>query len=275
MNNRAEKIMKNMSTPRQWFTVNAEADIPEMLIYDMIGTNFWGEGCSPKAFRQELNQLAKKSDKLNLRINSPGGFIHDGFTIYNSLIESGMEIDVYIDGLAASAAAFIAMAGTNIYMPQVAEMMIHNAWGGGYGQADDLRKQADHLDSLTNQIAGIFARKTGQPEKKIREMMDAETWMDADAAVEMGFATERKDDMKAAACVFDLDEDLLPGISREFVNYQSALKKRALEKNLRDAGLSRAEAARRASGLEDGKLRQSAAQNAINQELEKWAKKMK
>ena len=265
------KLAQAMARPREWFTVNAAAEIPEILIYDMIGTDMWGDGMSPKAFRKELDAVAKKSDKLNLRINSPGGYVHDGFTIYNALKHSGLEITAYIDGLAASAASFIAMAAGEIYMPRASEMMIHNAWGMAFGDAGELRKSADHLDSLTEKIAAIYVERTGIKKQDVDEMMTAETWMDADRAVRLGFASEVMEDMKAAACAFDLDIfDNLPG---GFIRYQNALKKRASEQALRDAGLSRAEAKRRASETETESTTeeiQKQAQNAIQKEIQKW-----
>jgi ATP-dependent Clp protease, protease subunit len=266
-----QKMAQAMARPRQWFTANMDATTPEILIYDMIGTDGWGDGLSPKAFRLQLDAVKAKSDKLNLRINSPGGYIHDGFAIYNALKSSGLEITAYIDGLAASAASFIAMAAAEIYMPKAAEMMIHNAWGMAFGDAGELRKAADHLDSLNETIAGIYVDRTGMEKKEILEMMAVETWMDADQAVTLGFATEIAEDMKAAACAFELDIfDKLPS---GFVRYQNALKKRASEQALRDAGLSRAEAKRRAAGTEtdnNAEELQKQAQNAITKELKKW-----
>jgi ATP-dependent Clp endopeptidase proteolytic subunit ClpP len=256
--------MKAMSQPRKWFTVNAAAETPEVLIYDVIGTDFWGDGIDPKAFRAEIANLAKDHKSINLRINSPGGGIHDGFSIYNALKQSGLDITVYVDGLAASAAAFIAMAGSRIYMPLASEMMIHDAWGFSMGRAAELRADADHLESLTGQIANIFQQKTGRKVEEIQEMMSAETWIPADQAVELGFADELIEDSKAAACAFDLA--VFENAPIHFTQYQNALKKRAQERALRDAGSSRAEATRRASTSESTN---NEVQNLIIQELRK------
>lgn len=265
------KLMQAMSKPRKWFTVNL-ADTPEVLIYDFIGTDSWGDAVSPKAFREELKAVSAKSDKMNLRINSPGGYVHDGFSIYNALKDSGLKITTYVDGLAASAAAFIAMAGDEIYMPKAAEMMIHNAKGMAWGDADEMRKAATHMESLTATIAGIFADRTGMDKDEVLKMMAEETWMDAEQAVTLGFATAIDESMKAAACAFELDVfDKLPS---GFARYQNALKKRAIEQAERDAGLSRAEAARRASnaaaGNETDGNDQKEAETAILKELRKW-----
>ncbi|HOY64680.1 MAG TPA: ATP-dependent Clp protease proteolytic subunit, partial [bacterium] len=85
------------------------------------------------------------------------------------------EINVYIDGLAASAAAFIAMAGNKIYMPKSAELMIHNAWGMVIGDAEDMKKEAAHLESLNSMIMDIFVERTGKDKASISSMMSSET----------------------------------------------------------------------------------------------------
>lgn len=242
--NKFQKIIKNYSTPRPWFTVNKKGDdeCAEILIYDMIGADFWGEGISPKSFINEIREIEKKHKNLNIRINSPGGFVHDGFTIYNAIKQSSLEVDIYIDGLAASAAAFIAMAGNNIYVPKSSEIMIHNAWGMVVGTAEDMRKESLHVESLDSMIADIFTEKTGMEKSVIVDMMKKETWMNGEKAVELGFADELLEESNIAACIFDLDEDILPGLPENFKNYQNSLKKRIQENALRDAGLSRSAA---------------------------------
>ncbi len=240
-----QKIFKNYSSPRQWFTVNKKADekTAEIFIYDQIGVDFWtGEGVTPKSFIEELRDIEKTHKSLDLRINSPGGFVHDGFTIYNALKQSPLEINVYIDGLAASAAAFIAMAGNKIYMPKSAELMIHNAWGMVIGDAEDMKKEAAHLESLNSMIMDIFVERTGKDKAAISSMMNSETWMSGEKAVELGFADELLEESTIAVCVFDLDDDILPGLPEGFKNHQNSLKKRIQENALRDAGLSRSAA---------------------------------
>lgn len=272
-----QKIIKNYSAPRQWFTVNKKDDekCAEILIYDMIGTDFWGDGVSPKAFINELREIEKTHKNLNIRINSPGGFVHDGFTIYNALKQSSLNIEAYIDGLAASAAAFIPMAASKIHIPKSAEMMIHNAWGMIVGTALDMRKEAAHVESLDSMIADIFAEKTGRDKAAIVEMMNKETWMNGERAVELGFASELLEESSVAACVFDLDEDLLPGLPGGFKNYQNVLKKRIQENALRDAGLSRSAAKKRlAENQRDAETNSSEinqkANELITKEIQKW-----
>lgn len=274
-----QKIFKNYSSPRQWFTVNKKADekTAEIFIYDQIGVDFWtGEGVTPKSFISELRDIEKTHKSLDLRINSPGGFVHDGFTIYNALKQSPLEINVYIDGLAASAAAFIAMSGNKIYMPKSAELMIHNAWGMVIGDAEDMKKEAAHLESLNSMIMDIFVERTGKDKAAISSMMNSETWMSGEKAVELGFADELLEESTIAACVFDLDDDILPGLPEGFKNHQNSLKKRIQENALRDAGLSRsaakkklAENQRDADEMNSIEIQKSA-NELITKELQKW-----
>lgn len=243
---KTEKILQNLSNQRKWFNFDFSNEVPEVLIYDQIGATFWGEGLTPKDFNKQISDLEKTHTEINIRINSPGGFIHDGLAIYNHLSQSPLKKNVYIDGLAASAASFVAMAGDKIYMPESAEMMIHDPWAMVVGGADDMRKEAAHMDSLKTIIANIYAKKTGIATEDIQTMMTSECWMDGKQAKEKGFCDELIES-KCAACVFDLDADLLPGLPCGFVKLQNAIKKRALENAYRDDGLSQTEAKKKLS----------------------------
>ncbi|MDD5596917.1 MAG: ATP-dependent Clp protease proteolytic subunit [Victivallaceae bacterium] len=240
--NKIKKIIANMSNQRQWFVLNKEAKVPEILIYDQIGSDFWDEGLTPKDFINEFRSIEEEFSEVNIRINSPGGNIHDGFAIYNHIMQSSIKTNVYIDGIAASAASFIAMAADVIYMPPTAEIMIHDPWSIVIGNSDDLRDQADRLDSLQSIIVSVYSKRTGLSNSQISEMSKKETWIDGIEAVETGFADELLETAKVAACVFDLDPDILPGLPEKFINLQKSLKKRSYEKDLREAGISRAKA---------------------------------
>jgi HK97 family phage prohead protease len=162
----------------------------ELLVYDDIGQNWWGEGITAKGFKQELDQAGMYTS-IALRINSPGGDAFEGVAILNMLKAQGKPIFVYIDGLAASAASIIAMAGDAISMGSGAVMMIHNAWGGTVGNAADHQKQVNALNAIDGAIAQTYADRTGQKLEDVRAMMDAETWMGADDCIERGFATAK------------------------------------------------------------------------------------
>jgi len=207
--------------PRVWYNMDVGSGV--VCIYDVIGMDGWGEGLSPKSFREELGRVRSGHDELVLRINSPGGYIHDGFAIYNSLLGAGFRrIVVYVDGLAASCASFIAMCGDEIRVPEAAEMMIHNPWSVSMGGSDAFRKEAAHLDGLREQIAGIYSRRTGLGLDVVKGLMDAETWMDGRKAVELGFADVVEERSRVAACSFDLG--MFGGVPESFVRLQDSLR---------------------------------------------------
>lgn len=170
---------------RNWYAIenagptNAAAEI---YIYDEIG--MWGVSASD--FVAALRGVA--SPRINLHLNSPGGDIFDGVAIYNALRNHPSRVVAYVDGLAASAASFIAMAGAEIIVEPSATMMIHNAQGIAIGEAKDMRELADLLDKLTETIAGIYAARSGQPVDEWLAAMGATTWYNATEAVAAGLA---------------------------------------------------------------------------------------
>lgn len=186
---------------KQWYTINAKADkdSAEILIYDEIGPDFWGDGMSvgAKQFREDLKALGEIK-VLNVRINSPGGDVFDGTAIYNTLRSHKAKVVVHIDGIAASIASVIAMAGDEIIAPANAMMMIHNPSGMAMGTAADFRKMADALDKVAESIVAAYAR-TGQEKDKLFALMEAETWMTAADAAEMGFVDTVTEEARYAA----------------------------------------------------------------------------
>lgn len=182
------------------FNVNAKDDSAEFYIYDVIGAGFWGEGVTAKALKEAL-AATKGVKNINVRINSPGGDVFEGQAIYSLLNTSGRRVTVDIDGLAASAASVIAMVGDEIRIAQGGQIMIHNAWTGAVGDANELRKTADVLDQVSGAIAKTYSDRTGKPQEEIQALMDEETWMTSDMAVELGFATSITEGKKMAAFV--------------------------------------------------------------------------
>ena len=156
----------------------------EIILYGDVGYDI-----TAKEFSDEMKALGDVKD-ITVRINSFGGDVFDGVAIYSRLIDSGAKITVFIDGIAASAASVIAMAGKEIHIAEAGFVMIHDAWALAMGNASDLRKTAARLEAVSEQIAGIYQRRTGMDMSKIREMMAAETEFNATEAVEFGFATE-------------------------------------------------------------------------------------
>jgi HK97 family phage major capsid protein len=160
----------------------------EIWIYEQIGDNGWDGGISARQFAADLVALGDGIKTITLRINSPGGDTFDGNAIYNILKQHKAKKVVYIDGLAASIASVIAMVGDEIYIADNAMMMVHNPWTFAMGYADDLRKAAEMLDKVAGTIVTTYAKRTKLDDTKIQELMDAETWMNADEAVANGFA---------------------------------------------------------------------------------------
>jgi ATP-dependent Clp protease protease subunit len=159
----------------------------EIWLYDEIGDSFWGEGITAKTFQKELTGLGKV-DTITLHINSAGGDVFDGLSIYNQLKAHPATITVAVDGLAASIASIIAMAGDTINIAQNAMLMIHDPVGGARGSADEMRRMAALLDTVKGNLAQTYVDRTGNKRAQIEAWMADETWLTADAAVQHGFA---------------------------------------------------------------------------------------
>jgi ATP-dependent Clp protease protease subunit len=188
------------------FSMQAQGDTAEILIYDEIGASFWGGGVSPSQLAQDLKALGDIKT-LNVRINSPGGDVFDGATIYNQLVQHPATINVYVDGLAASAASLVAMAGDKICMADNAMMMIHNAWACMCGDHNDLRTFADVLQKISETMCATYAKRSGMKASEVQKLMDKETWFNAQECVDDGFADEivQPDEANAKTkAVFDL-----------------------------------------------------------------------
>jgi ATP-dependent protease ClpP protease subunit len=165
----------------------------ELYLYDEIGSF----GVRSKEFVAELKEY--KDKHVHLRINSLGGEIGEGTSIYNALIRHPGGVTVHIDSLAASMASVIAMAGNPVYMAENAILMIHNPWTLASGEATDLRKQADLLDMMKSNLVRAYQKKTGMEETVIARLMDEETWLDATEAAALGFIDAIEDGIPAAA----------------------------------------------------------------------------
>lgn len=188
----------------------------EILIYEEVGDGFFG-GVSAKLFAEELKAIGKV-DTINLHINSPGGDVYQGLAIYNTLKQHGAKVVVDVDGIAASIASVIAMAGEKIRMRQGTMMMVHDPWSIMAGGAEDFRKTADVLDKIKENIVDVYKARTGMDLRNIRRMMTEETWMSAEEAVSHGFATEVVKDAKAIAA--KLDKTIFRNAPQEWLEQQ-------------------------------------------------------
>lgn len=179
------KRIDSQFMPRD-FSMKADAGTAEILVYEEIGEGWFG-GLGAKAFAEELTALGPLST-INLRINSPGGDVFEGVAIYNTLANHPAKVNVFIDGLAASIASVVAMAGDTIAIAENAMMMIHNPWALAMGESKDMVKMAELLDKIKETMVGTYAQRTGQDAKAVSDIMDAETWLTGQEAVDQGFA---------------------------------------------------------------------------------------
>jgi len=160
--------------------------VNEILIYSDIGTDYWGEAVSAVSVKAQLDAM---QGDVSVRINSPGGDVFDGFAIFNLLAQYKGKVTVYIDGLAASAASVIAMAGDEIIMGENALMMIHDPWTMSLGNSAEMRSTADLLDKIRDSIVATYATKSTLDTATIADLMSKETWLSAGEAIKDGFAT--------------------------------------------------------------------------------------
>ncbi len=179
---------------KNWYSICALNEGAEISIYDEIGAY----GVSAKAFLADLGKLPDKAP-LTLRLNSPGGSVFDAVAIYNALQRHAGTVTVSIDGIAASAASYIAMAGDEIIMPENAFLMIHDPSGMVMGTSAEMRSMAEALDKIEASLLRGYAEKSGKAEKDIAKLMAKETWLDAAEALDMGFADTMTERVKMAA----------------------------------------------------------------------------
>ena len=184
-------LREGFDSPEKWYALSTRASAgksdAELLIYDVIG--WWPNDAESLA--RELKAL--EADTITVRINSPGGSVWDGFAIYNALRSHSAAVTTVVEGVAASAASLIALAGDKVVMRPASELMIHEAWTFTDGNADAMRKVADMLDGINTTLAGIYAEKAGTPEDMWREAMRAETWFTPNEALESGLVDAVED----------------------------------------------------------------------------------
>lgn len=169
-----------------WNWVRNEGEPAVLVLNGEISDETWfGDEVTPKLFKADLD---KCQGDISVWINSPGGDVFAAAQIYNMLMDYPHNVTVKIDGLAASAASVIAMAGTEVQMSPVAMMMIHNPMTVAIGDSAEMQKASAMLDEVKESIMNAYEIKTGLTRTKISHFMDAESWFNAKKAVELGFA---------------------------------------------------------------------------------------
>lgn len=167
-----------------------EEEVTERILF-LNGTiaeeSWFDDDVTPRLFKEELNG---GNGNITVWINSPGGDCVAAAQIYNMLMEYKGDVTVKIDGIAASAASVIAMAGTKVLMSPVSMLMIHNPMTIAFGNKGEMEKAISMLDEVKESIINAYEIKTGMSRAKLSHLMDSETWMDAHKAVELGFADD-------------------------------------------------------------------------------------
>jgi len=179
---------------KNWYNINSKASkVVDVYIFDEIGMG----GVNAQGFIEEIKSF--KDSPMNLHINCVGGDVFDGMAIFNIIKKRTAKTTVYIEGIAASMGSVIALAADSVVMAENSLFMIHNAWGGAMGEAKEMKKTAKLLDKISGEIADIYVKKTKLPYDKVKEMMDEETWLNAEEALELGFIDSISDAIKVAA----------------------------------------------------------------------------
>lgn len=180
------------------FAIRAKANkTAEVMIYEDVGAGWFG-GVSAKQFADDLKGLGDVTH-IDVRLNSYGGDVFDGLAIYNQLVQHKASVTTHVDGVAASIASIIAMAGNEIHIAESGWLMIHDAWGMAIGNADELRRQAELMDSVSEQLANVYVARTGHSLEQVRAWMADETWMNAGDAIGRKFASVMSENLRVAA----------------------------------------------------------------------------
>ena len=178
-----------MKNPVPTFRAAKKATTLHLFVYNIIGDS-WGYGITASAVQQAI-AASGDFNAITLHINSPGGDCFEGTAIYNIVRQQKVPVTAIVEGLAASAAFTVAMAGDTIQIGDAAMMMLHNAWAYTSGYASEIRQVADLLDKLSGTMAELYAKRSGLPSADVQTLMDAETWLTADEAIAQGFANEK------------------------------------------------------------------------------------
>jgi len=227
---------KSPNDRADWYRIEDKADGAEILIYDVIGFPF----VEAKQFIKDLNAI--KAKQITVRLNSPGGDVFDGVAVYNALKNHPAKITTRIEGLAASIASVIALAGDEVQAYANTMYMIHDPWVMAVGNQEDLRSIADVLEKIGGQLADIYTGKTGLEADTIKEMMHTETWMTAQEGKGLGFVDKVLDgEGKTAKAKYDL-KNIYSNVPED-LSFEAQLKTftaREIERVLIEAGASRA-----------------------------------
>ena len=211
-----------------YFQMKATNNVAQIDIFgDIVSEKWFDEETSAVSFRDALKESGDVST-INLSINSGGGSVFDGIAIYNMLKSHKATVNVYIEGLAASIASVIAMAGDTITMRSGSMMMVHMPWTLSQGNAEEMRRTADTLEKTGDSIVDIYSERTGISSDDIRNIMNDETWLSAEEAVEQGWATKLD---KKEAVMNSVPKEILGRFSNVPKNVLARVKKKTLSQD--------------------------------------------
>lgn len=215
----------------------------DIFIYGDIVRYQWDDtDTTASSFKEDLDNLGEIST-INLYINSPGGSVFEGVAIHNMLKRHKAKVNVHVDALAASIASVIAMAGDTIFMPKNSMMMIHNPWTIALGNAKELRKVADDMDRIAVSAVQSYLGKAGDKlaEEKLQEMLDAETWLSADEALECGLCDVVEEANQMAASISEEYVARFKNVPKQLISQQNnAISAEEMAKRQRIADESKA-----------------------------------
>ena len=174
---------------RNWYSIENKAEAVTIDIYGPIGKSWWDDDATDA--KSVLDAIREAGGRpIEIHVNSEGGSVFDAFAIFTAIRNYEGETTAYVDGLAASAASYIIAAADRTVMSDVAWLMIHEASGMVWGNKHELAREMELLDNIDKTIAGIYAKKGDQPAEVYAELMEAETWMDAESAKGWGLVDE-------------------------------------------------------------------------------------
>jgi len=227
---------KKMPKKKFWNFKNLTENEGELDIYGEISSSSggWfsdGTEITPVGFKEDLAALGD-IDILNVYINSPGGDVFAGQAIYSMLKRNKATINIHVDGLAASIASVIAMAGDSIHMPSNSMMMVHNPWSMAQGNSKDFRKMADDLDKIGLSIQETYlAKAPDMKQEDLIALLDAETWLTAKECMDLGLCDVVEDEKAIAASIKDFDILNKYKNTPKFISLENIKTKEETEKN--------------------------------------------
>ena len=201
------KLLELSEKKAKFEIINKSSSTAEILLYGGVGEDVWDESSvSAKQFSDALKDLPKGVSQIDLRINSPGGSVFDGVSIYERLKSHRAKVTAYVDGISASIATIIMMAADEIVISEGGMVMIHKPMAGVYGNTTEMEQMVNLLDKIESQMTSIYSKRTGMSRIEIAKMLDSgDTWFTAEEAVEAGLvdSINGESNLKIAASMVD------------------------------------------------------------------------